>query len=98
MPYNQDSCDEFSSPVEVMLGSIVWASVICTFISLVPLFNWAGFFPKLFPNPALLREIARIVNTSVFWILCLLILHKPADKRCVYALGKLAINLFSCVI
>lgn len=82
----------------MMPGSIVWASVTCTFTSLVPLFNWAGFFPKPFPNPAFLKEIPRIVNTRGFWILCLLILHKLTDKRAVYALGKLAINLFSCMI
>lgn len=91
-------CHELSSPGKMTPGSIVWDGVIHTFIGLVLLFNRAGIFPKPFPNPVLLREIPRIVNTSGFWILCLLILHKPADKRTVYALGKLAINLFSCMI
>lgn len=53
----QGGCDEFSSPLKMTPGNIVWASVIRTFISLVPLFNWADIFPKLFPNPALLRGV-----------------------------------------
>lgn len=54
--------------------------------------------PKPFPSPALLREISRIINTSIFFTLCLLILLRPADEGSVYALGKSAINLLSCTI
>lgn len=69
MPFNQGSCNEFSFPVKMLSGNIVWTCVKCTFNSLVPLLSWAGFFLKQFPNPAFLREIARIVSTCVFWIL-----------------------------
>lgn len=85
MPFNQGSCNEFSVPVKVLSGSMVWTCVKCTFKSLVPLLIWAGFFLKQFPNPAFPREIARTVSTGVFWIPWLLILHRPADKRSVYA-------------
>lgn len=63
----QGGCGDFSSPVNMMSGNTVWASGIRTFVSLVPLLNWAGIFPKSFPNPALLREVSRIVNTSEVW-------------------------------
>lgn len=98
MPFNQGSCNEFSFPVQMLSENIVWTCVKCTFNSLVPLLSWAGFFLKQFPNPAFLREIARIVSTCVFWILWLLILRRPTDKKSIYALGELAINLLSCMI
>lgn len=47
MPFNQGSCNEFSSPVKMLLGSIVWACVKCTFESLVPLLRSAGSFLKV---------------------------------------------------
>lgn len=98
MVFNQGSCNQFSCPVKMLSGSIVWTCIICKFRSLVPLLSWAGFFLKQFPTPALLREIARIVSTSGFWILWLLISHRPRDERCVDALGELAVTLSSCVI
>jgi len=71
-------------------GSIVWASIIRTFISPVPLFNGTDFFSKPFPNPALLREIPRIVNTSIFFDSVLINTSQACRQKICSCLGKVS--------
>lgn len=92
--FNQGSFNEFSSPVKMLSGSIVWTCVGCTFGSLVPLLSLAGFFLKV-SQSCLVKGDRK--DCKYLWFLHPEVINtsQPMGKRCVYTLGELAINLLS---